>query len=266
MPSTTIFDYLRQHMKTKWLIGDNSENMYLNLLNKFLKDEAAFNHFRQNLLYKSIIGEPQIIQAIKFHDDFMKDDDFKHHMFKSLDSVGSPTIISKTGYSTNTLRYINSLQILKNNFVSIDDCTILEYGAGYGGLLNAMRLYYGNGFKYYMKDVCNINVEFVRKYSNAIGGMSNHIINDEIDYHFNEPKINLFIAEYSLTELNEDGLMEDTKKYLMPSEHIFIRCNILNEALKAKWIALLEEKFVLTRLNEPLNLVKANEVIIGHQK
>lgn len=237
------------------------QEVYLELIRGFLNDESKFKVFKQQKQYAAVIGQPEIHQAIAFLNHCQKNHpDIWANLskFQEADKIGSPTLYKICGVniSLNLCRYINTVCLLKENFGSLDDWNIHEIGVGWGGLYHCIvSQWKSDGYAFIDHNEAG---ELARKHSMALG-------NDDVKRHnsiyYGEP--NLAIAEYSITEQDEAGVMELTDRYLIPARNVFIRCNLIDNSLKAKWITHLRSKFHITIQDEEPNTCRFNCIVIG---
>lgn len=240
-----------------WNVGTSTQKMYLFLVNKALTDEKTFTRFKANPLYKGVIGCPSIHQAIGFYGLLRKDVDLLNKLddFSRMDTIGTPERYS-IGYkilSLNCLRYANSVQLLKKEFGSLDGKTVFEFGVGFGGLSHCIQSVWKTD--YYIYDLEPV-MDLAVKHSANLSKVVKKGIPDRPD---------LFIAEYSLTELGED-LYWFTDIHLMHSKNIFIRCNLVDKNEKTKWLKYLETRYQITTYLEEPNAVETNCIVIGKEK
>jgi len=241
-----------------WIITQKEQEKYLNEVKGFVgKNNKAFLCSR---LYSSVIGMPPAIQALNFYAEIMKDTDIynKIDAFLALDNLGHPSKMKmKDGKwaSCNATRYLDSIRLLKKHFGSLDNMNIKEIGVGFGGLLHCIKTMWKPN-AYHIVDFVEV-LNFVRQNASCLNHtvQINNIVNNDLS-----------IAEYSITEHTEDTLFELTDKHLMTANNIFVRCNILDNDLKTKWLNHLKTRFNITVEKELTDAVKMNCIVIGKLK
>lgn len=115
------------------------ESAYAAFCFKAANTPHLFNQFKSFGVYSGIVETVSYTQGREYL-NFIVDEylDLLQLLpsFKENDRYGGPTtyFYPETGQiSPTTLRYIKTLGDLKRNFGSLEDCTIVEIGGGYGG-------------------------------------------------------------------------------------------------------------------------------------
>ena len=241
-----------------WIIGPEEQNKYLTELRGFVA--TGNKAFLCNRLYKSVIGSPPTAQAIAFYYGIMKDKEIyaKIEDLLKLDTIGAPTQVKvkdKRFVGLNTTRYLDTIRLLKENFNNLNDYNITEIGVGFGGLAHCIKTMW-NVKNYHLIDFTEA-INFASDNLKQLGHTSQRgaIYNSD-----------LAIAEYSITEHTEDSLFELTDKHLMTAKNIFVRCNILDNRLKEKWLNHLKTVFDISVSTELGDVVKMNCIVVGKKK
>jgi SAM-dependent methyltransferase len=241
-----------------WRIGQQTENYYKSLISSFLTDETKFNNFKQDKVYSSIIGAPTYHQSIQYYKEIMNHPNIFANFirFMEADKIGNPFLYQYDNHliSLNLIRYINTLCLFDNGFISdLTGKTIREIGCGFGGLAHCILTQYPQVKSYTVVDLSE---------PMALGCKHSALLGHNVQA---SPVRNpdLAIAEYSITEQDQQGLFELTDAYLMDAKAIFVRCNIIDTALKAKWLNHLMTRYFLTIEKEKPNEVSINTIVKG---
>lgn len=240
-----------------WRIGQ-TENLYRGYIQGFLDNEEKFKRFKNHSHYKRIIGEPSAWQGIVWYDLLRKDPDLYKNVdeFIKADSIGGPPVwhYDDKKISSNSFRYMNSINLLKQAFGSLDGKTIFEVGSGWGGLAHCILTQW-KPTSYHILDIPEA-MDLAVKHSQLLG--HTNIQKGQPDF---VPDIT--IAEYSLTEQTDESLYDMTSTLLLPSKNIFVRSNIVDKAWFAKWLGILQTNFELTVMKEEPTVVDFNIIVIG---
>lgn len=242
-----------------WRIGEVSERLYRGQIVSFLELPQAFNTFKSNPHYISVIGAPSIHQAMPWFRLIKEDPEVWKNIdeFMRADSIGMPNLYSLSGkkISLNLIRQINTIQLLKKEFGSLDGKRIVEIGAGWGGLLHCIKTQWKPA-SYNVVDLPEA-MDLVEKHSEMLG----HTVTKGM---CEEPP-DLAIAEYSITEQDGQELMDLTTDYLFPAKNVFVRCNVYDQAARKRWVDLMQVNFNLSISQENPDIVKFNSIVVGRQ-
>ena len=219
---------------------------------------AKLNNFKSNPIFCGEMGNPMVHVAIKMLFHAKKNPLISANIDKMLamDSIGLPQLYTTAGvkHSLNVCRYINSIEILNNEFGNdIDNWNVLEIGCGFGGLAHCVLTQYPE-CKYYIEDFEEVERLCV-DHSNALG----HSVSIEKPSH-----IDLCICEYSVTEMSQGERQWMDDEYLMQADHLFIRCN-LEATQREVWLNKLRSRFTIT-VSEELEASSINKIVIGRLK
>jgi putative sugar O-methyltransferase len=207
-----------------------------------------------------VVGEPHPLQAIRNFREAITDKDIARNVdtFLKADKLGRPTLyyIDNRAMSLNITRYMNSISILKKEFTSLDGMKIFEIGAGYGGLLHCIKTQW-NPASYNIQDLPPV-MELAQKHSKLLG--------HEVNLGQPDEEVDLAIAEYSITEMNEPTLTDMTTNYLFPAKRIFVRCNVVDKAVRNNWYDMLRTNFDIIVMREVPDIVQYNSIVVGRSK
>lgn len=239
--------------RSHWTVsGTSSGQDYLKRCYESSIDFSRFNVFRIDSSFEKIIVSNSKESGQMILDRVSKNPLFLKHLksFQKNDEIGSPrTHLFSNGmrFSCNTLQYVNTAYELINEFKDMKNWEIVEFGGGYGGLAHVLS-YIVEWKSYHIIEItqvlallykCILNFDLNKK----------SIINlvDTDKCCDSETKIlpksyDLFIAEYSFCELNEEGL----EKYwflLERAKRAFLVMNLWNLEKKKKFREKLETLF-----------------------
>jgi putative sugar O-methyltransferase len=215
-----------------WLAPQNASEIYLELCEKYLKDNDAFKIFKQNPDYFKTfdvsLKDSKIYKEIiekNFSIDFNQNSDLIKK-FKENDSVGNPKLYEYDNhyFSPPTLRYIKDSLFIKSKIGDNSINRILEVGAGYGGLCKTLDVIL-NFNEYYFVDLEPV-VKVQQKYLNQFKCLSNKkFVFIPTTFDDNVEDIDLFISNYSLSECNFQVQMKYYNQYIKHSNYVHIIYN-----------------------------------------
>lgn len=207
-------------MKTS--ISDNSS--YPNACKQAASDDSVFNIFKSIPVYTDILEHVTYEEGKEYADLAFLVPEIRDNIkkFACNDLYGSPkTYHYAFGvYSPTTLRYIKILSELSQ--LNLNDKTIVEIGAGYGGQYVTMRQLYKPS-KYVFVDLPEV-LELIKKY------VSKHNLDDiEIEYYnaFNLKNIDsdLVISNYAFSECTKDIQDIYIERLINKSKHGYMLYN-----------------------------------------
>lgn len=121
------------------LTSVTDDGQYPLFCQKAADDTALFTQFKNTPVYSGIVENVSYEQGLEYLDAIKKQSpellDYLE-AFKLNDSIGSPKKFHYEGIgeiSPTTLRYIKMALDIKMLFGSLDQCSIVEIGGGYGG-------------------------------------------------------------------------------------------------------------------------------------
>jgi putative sugar O-methyltransferase len=184
----------------------------------------VFNIFKSISTYTDILEHVTYEEGKEYSDLAFLVPEIKNNIekFACNDTYGSPKTYQYSFgvYSPTTLRYIKILSELSQ--LNLNDKTIVEIGAGYGGQYVTMRQMY-KPRKYIFVDLPEV-LELIKKY------VSKHNLNDiEIEYHdafsLKEIKSDLVISNYAFSECTKDIQNIYIEKLIKNSKHGYMLYN-----------------------------------------
>lgn len=115
------------------------DGLYPRFCQEAAENDAFFAQFKNIPVYSGVVENVSYEQGKLYLDEIIKQSpEILDHLerFKLNDSIGNPPKFYYPNIgeiSATTLRYIKIASDLKTLFGSLDDCTIVEIGGGYGG-------------------------------------------------------------------------------------------------------------------------------------
>lgn len=170
------------------------------------------------------------------------------------DTYGSPFSFGIGGGRTagwDTCRFFDTVAHCTEFFTgSLTGKTVYEWGSNYGGLALSMFDQF-HSMSYYMNDLPEV-VSFSQYYLSANNGGSPPIgvvpdITGSLDY---TGSIDLFIAEYSMTEMDSGSMYAIYQNYAKPANGIFIRCNLQDNVSYNQFLSTCQQDFTCSVINE----------------
>lgn len=235
-------------VKYNWTIS-NTPNYsgYIELCKEII-ERSSFNGVRADARYTNVIiggvdwiGMAYLRRVQKKHPKLLKYLD----KFRENDLVGEPIkhFYNEFGlFSTETLRYVNSICNLIEYFNIKDGVRICEFGGGFGGFANVLGKYCKYG-KYYLYEIPEV-IDVAEKYCAEVGAnniefmtVNNESINIEI--------FDLFISNYALCELDESGIDIYINSLMKKARNCYLEMNIWDSSKKKSFIARLREIFTI---------------------
>ena len=194
--------------KRDWTVETTTNGQkYLEKCLESSQQVHRFFTFRSDSDFCKIIVPGKKEDGEKILDRISKNNLFIENLnnFKKNDNIGSPVIYKYDNYgyfSPSTLRYVNTLYELLEEFKNMTNWNIIEFGGGYGGLCYILS----NIIKWNSYTFVEIEepLELAKKcflsmnLSNIKCFLTENLNKDE--------KWDLFISEFGFCELNEDGI------------------------------------------------------------
>jgi hypothetical protein len=240
-----------------WRIGPFMESQYRQVLRSVLKDQKQWESFKRHQLLMSVWGQPTLNQFFGMYNELRSVPEvfLKLPEMVKMDRVGGAWgyPLENVFYSRNLIRYADSLRYMSKYFQSLDELSVVEFGSGYGGLAYCAHCLWKPASWHVvdLQEAQDVAVKHCGELGVKIAPASSGEVPD------------LFIAEFSLTEFVGQKLWDLTDTYIMSAPKVFIRCNIVDDGLRAEWVNKLREEFNLTLLREAPEAVRFNSIIIG---
>ncbi len=240
-----------------WRIGPDAEKQYRKSLQAVLQEQKYWDIFKKDNFLRSVWGEPAVMQAFQMYQELKGVPEVfsKFPDMAKMDAVGGAVVypVENALYGPNLLRFADSVRLVHKYVGSLDGLKVLEFGSGYGGLAFCSHQVWKPA-SWHIIDLQEA-MDVAVRHCDQLGVKVSPAVDGEA--------YDLFIAEFSLTEMVGNALWEATDKYIMTSPRIFIRCNIIDDAVREKWILKLREEFDLTILREVGDSVRFNSIVVG---
>jgi hypothetical protein len=235
-----------------WIIRKDTEQRYRNLCQSFIDNETLFNSFKSNKMYRAIVGDSDTFEALHFYRTVKETPSVLSFMpeFAKTDYLGSPQP-TPLKYSRDIMRYAQTVCYLEKYFGALDGKNVLEFGGGYGGLAACIMKRWSVAYNIVdLDEARNLAIKCLSREGLALTDFG-----DNID---------LFVAEYSLTEMTPEALYGYYTKYIKPSKAVFLRCNLASRTERLFLENHLQEDFkTIISFDEKPETRKPNVVIIG---
>lgn len=241
-----------------WRIGESTTQKFLNTCKRIVEDPVLWKWFKRNPAYQIIIGDDNPAHALTILPTIKDTKPVWDNRKKFLlnDSIGMdilcPAKIEGQDVSANTIRNIHSVCLLHKSFGDLNGKTVLEIGPGWGGLAFCVKTQWPN-VDYAIIDYQE-QAELCIKYLHELG------IDDVVS---NPPDISpdIVIAEYSVSEQDDESIGEYWEKYMKDAKGLFLRWNTFSEARDKKWFDVFRTKFKVSVSIEHKNRA-TNKIVI----
>jgi len=193
------------------------------------KDSSIFAHFRRNPIYVGVVESVSNLQG-KQYLDFIKNKTPSllgyFDKFKTSDKIGNPTtcFYKDIGYiSPTTLRYIKVAAELQLFFGSLDGCSIIEIGGGYGGQCKILSDLFQ--FKHYTIVDLLEPIQLTEKFLSSQGVQNVSFITPDMEIEHNY--YDLVISNYAYSECTYETQKQYIQTILSKSKRGYLTCNVL---------------------------------------
>ena len=184
------------------------------------------------------------------------------------DIHGTPFHI-RTGISSSmgwdTCRHFDTVAHVAERFGDMTGKNIYEFGSGYGGLMRCMLDQWENIGTYVVNDLPEVT-SFSQYYlaETELSGPTHTatIIADPTGSVGFTGSIDLFIAEYSMTEMDSGSMQGIYNQYCRNANGLFIRSNIKNSVQFQQFVKMIQWDFNVTVFTESWSR-QQNRIIIG---
>lgn len=214
-----------------WDINPADSNNYINICKNILEDQEHFFNFKSLEMYNCILE----------HVDFNLGQEYFNHIqefgkeiydeyfdrFLENDIIGNPRqfVYGDKAISPTTLRYIKNALDLSSICEDQKTYKIVEVGGGYGGLCKTVSILCN--FTQYINVDLPEAVKLQKKYLDHFPEISNKIEYVPCNELESIPDVDLFIANYSLSELNIETQMSYYDKLIKNSKVVYITYNLM---------------------------------------
>jgi putative sugar O-methyltransferase len=212
-----------------WDINPNDSENYINMCKKIIENSEIFDNFKSFKEYNVVLEHVDQQLGLQYYEHIQKFGkevyDNYLNQFLENDKIGNPTqfFYGNEKISPTTLRYIKNSLDLSYLCSDEDVSKIVEVGGGYGGLCKTLSVVCE--FDHYINIDLPETLELQKKYLSNFDQVyskcefvSCEKINEIHD-------IDLFISNYSLSELTISCQLEYIDKVIKNSKIVYITYN-----------------------------------------
>jgi len=202
---------------------------YTEFCERAAKDPSIFTYFRRNPIYVGVVESVSDLQGKQCLDFITKKTPKLLNYFdkfKTSDAIGNPVTYSYQGIgsiSPTTLRYIKIAAELQLLFGSLDGCSIIEIGGGYGGQCKIISDLFQ--FKHYTIVDLSGPILLTEKYLSSQGVQNVSFITPNMDIQNNE--FDIVISNYAFSECTYEMQKQYVENIISKSKKGYLTCNIL---------------------------------------
>lgn len=216
-----------------WNISVDESDNYINTCSKILENDKIFANFKSSEEYNVILEHVDQNLGQQYYDHIQK---FGGNIFEQLfdnfienDLVGNPKQFSYGDkiISPTTLRYIKNGLDLSSLCAGYVINKIVEVGGGYGGLCKTLSVLCD--FDEYINIDLPEVVKLQEKYLNSFSNLKNKLKFIPCNELREISNVDLFISNYSLSELTIDTQLNYYDKIIKNSKIIYITYNSITE-------------------------------------
>lgn len=214
-----------------WDINPTDSQNYVDVCEKIVENDENFCNFKSLEMYNSILehvdyalGEEYFNHIQKFGKEIYETN-FEN--FLKNDLIGNPRqfLYDDSKISPTTLRYIKNVLDLSSICGDQEISKIVEVGGGYGGLCKTLSVLCN--FEEYINvdlpQVLKIQQKYLKNFSNIYSKIK-FVPCNELEDTFN---VDLFISNYSLSELTIETQLNYYDKIIKNSKVIYITYNLM---------------------------------------
>lgn len=208
-------------MPDTWKLDEKNTSAYLDLCRRAVEDESIFAQFRNIDPMTMIVENSPARSGSDYYNYLRRSEEIKLtnkeiYIFPS-DKFGNPALyrFDNLVCSPSTLRYIKTVEDLKQHFGHLSGLAIAEIGAGYGGLCKIIHDVYAPS-DYYLFDLPE-SLALQKKFLSKFG------VTPVTDEH--PEQIDLLIAMYSWSELSEDLQINYLNNVIKKAKNCYIMLN-----------------------------------------
>lgn len=271
---------INKDIKYGWLVGATQNgNDYVNYCGSNFDIDSFRSNFNFNTMFN--LGEESFINKyFKRMLTFPKISEFAKNTAYRY-NIGNPKLYN--GYALDTLRYMNMLIEIEDNFNPLQtffNFNIIEIGGGYGGLASIVSDYYK--CKYTIIEIPEL-IPVIKSYLNKLDTLEQNNNNDNYKKNYfssninainyenmtqcnNEQIYDLVISEFCLSELDDTCIKNYFDNTIIKSRNALIVCNIWERDKKKKFKKRFEEMFDIVEEQDVYPVSKwPNYLLICHQ-
>jgi putative sugar O-methyltransferase len=225
-------------------------------------NDNIWKSFKQLPYYRSIVGKDDTFHAIKCIKEIQQHPEITSNLYKFArnDLIGNnyPSIVHLNGVqmSLDTIRNIHTIMHLSKSFGDLNNKTVLEIGAGWGGLAYCVKSQWKD-VQYAIVDSPE-HAAVADKYLKELG------ISDVV---INPPDItpDIIIAEYSISENDDDTISDYWNNHIRNVDAFFFRWNTFSDARDRQWFDEFQKDFNITTEVE-YKTRSHNTIVIGKRR
>lgn len=213
-----------------WDIEKNYADDYINACKKIFENDEDFLNFKSNEHYQIILEHVDQNLGMQYFEHIGRfgKDIFDEYFSKFIenDSIGNPNLYSYDNkmISPTTLRYIKNTLDLADLCCEIEIEKVVEVGGGYGGLCKTISVLcdFDEYIHVDLPDVIKVQEKYLKNFPDIFS----KIKFNSCDKLNNIDNVDLFISNYSLSELNIDTQMLYYDKIIKNSKMLYITYNM----------------------------------------
>jgi hypothetical protein len=215
-----------------WDINPADSKDYINTCEKIVENDENFSNFKSSEKYNIILEHVDQELGLQYFDHIQKFGkeiyEEKFDNFFENDLIGNPRqfLYGDKKISPTTLRYIKNVLDLSSICGDQEISKIVEVGGGYGGLCKTLSVLC-NFEKYINVDlpqVLKIQQKYLKNFSEIYPKIEFVSCNELED----TSNIDLFISNYSLSELTIETQLNYYNKLIKNSKLIYITYNLIS--------------------------------------
>jgi len=243
-----------------WQAGKRIQDNYFEVVSNALRNEKTFNNFKQDKNYYAVVGLGNGKYAEKSYEVIKKErPSLDLSKYCANDSVGNPNLWTTPDgldISPSTLRYLCSAINIDHNLTLPDDSlSVVDLGAGYGGLCFVMNTYF-DIVTYELLDT----PEVVELASRCLSKLNVDNLSVGLD------RADLFVSEFCLSEFSNETIHKFYEKDVLRCDQIYILSNLHQIGRKTWFIDLLSSDYDIEVKQEYPRTGWPNYAIYGTKK
>lgn len=247
-----------------WDINSNDAQNYINICNEIVTNKEVFNNFKSSEYYNNILEHVDYELGKEYYGHIQKfgKEIFDQYLNKFLenDLIGNPRKFNyeNVEMSPTTIRYIKNVIDLSSICADQEVSKIVEVGGGYGGLCKTLSVLcdFSEYLNIDLPEALQIQKKYLENFSEIYPKIE-FVPCNELENVFN---IDLFISNYSLSELNIETQMSYYDKLIKHSKIVYITYNLMINNCENNY------NLILSRLTEDGFELKNNYHDYGNYK
>lgn len=219
-----------------WDVSENDIQNYVNACNLILQNDEIFSNFKSSEEYNVILEHVDQNLGNQYYEHVQQvgKEIYDENLEKFLenDSIGNPKkfLYGGKNISPTTLRYIKNVLDLSSLCGDEELTRIVEVGGGYGGLCKTLSVLCE--FDEYINIDLPEVVEVQRKYLKNFSEIYSKIKFTPCNLIENITDVDLFISNYSLSELTVETQLKYYDKIIKNSKIVYITYNSITNSDK----------------------------------